>query len=350
MDILTGPAGTRTEASTGRLPGSEPKVLVIEDTVTSAAVLARHLEKMGCTPLLAHDGEGGLELFFRENPNVVLLDVILPGIEVARRIRQSERPGEWTPIIFLTARSDDRAIEAGIEAGGDDYLAKPVSFVVLAAKLRAMLRLAHAQQNLLLLTRRLDEANQKLRRLTNLDGLTGIANRRGFDDKLAREWARCRREERPLALLMIDVDHFKAFNDSLGHLAGDDTLKIVAATIAGSLKRPGDMAARYGGEEFAVVLPNTDLAGARHIAERIRENVEKLRIPHPAQGTAEHVTISVGGAVAHPAKLPAMPANRLIDFADAALYQAKKAGRNRVVICDADAINPASPAPPCASS
>ena len=120
MDTLTGPAGTRTEASTGRLPGSEPKVLVIEDTVTSAAVLARHLEKMGCTPLLAHDGEGGLELFFRENPNVVLLDVILPGIdgiEVARRIRQSERPGEWTPIIFLTARSDDRAIEAGIEAG-----------------------------------------------------------------------------------------------------------------------------------------------------------------------------------------------------------------------------------------
>ncbi|CUB05561.1 MULTISPECIES: GGDEF domain-containing response regulator [Tepidiphilus] len=353
MDTLTGPAGTRTEASTGRLPGSEPKVLVIEDTVTSAAVLARHLEKMGCTPLLAHDGEGGLELFFRENPDVVLLDVILPGIdgiEVARRIRQSERPGEWTPIIFLTARSDDRAIEAGIEAGGDDYLAKPVSFVVLAAKLRAMLRLAHAQQNLLLLTRRLDEANQKLRRLTNLDGLTGIANRRGFDDKLAREWARCRREERPLALLMIDVDHFKAFNDSLGHLAGDDTLKIVAATIAGSLQRPGDMAARYGGEEFAVVLPNTDLAGARHIAERIRENVEKLRIPHPAQGTAEHVTISVGGAVAHPAKLPAMPANRLIDFADAALYQAKKAGRNRVVICDADAINPASPAPPCASS
>ena len=136
----------------------------------------------------------------------------------------------------------------------------------------------------------------------------------------------------------------------LNFLSVDDTLKIVAATIAGSLQRPGDMAARYGGEEFAVVLPNTDLAGARHIAERIRENVEKLRIPHPAQGTAEHVTISVGGAVAHPAKLPAMPANRLIDFADAALYQAKKAGRNRVVICDSDAINPASPAPPCASS
>jgi diguanylate cyclase (GGDEF)-like protein len=326
------------------------KVLVVEDTATSAALLVRHLEQLGFEPLVASDGEGGVATFVRERPDIVLLDILLPGIdgiEVARRIRASERNGEWTPIIYLSAKNEEATVEAGLAAGGDDYLTKPISPIVLTAKLRAMQRLAQAQKSLLLLTQRLDEANRKLQELVHVDGLTGVANRRAFDARLTEEWRRCQRLRAPLTILLIDVDHFKKFNDSRGHLAGDDVLKRAALALAGALHRPGDLVARYGGEEFAVILPESDVEGAIAVAERMRQAVAGLKIPHPASTTAPHLTISVGGATATPGLTRCVSdATQLVDLADRALYRAKLGGRNQVWVRSAEEILASEPVAP----
>ena len=157
------------------------KTLVIEDSTSSLKLLCEHIRKMGITPVPAATGALGIDLFLIERPDLVLLDIIMPdldGFEVARQIRQLEPPGDWTPIIFLSSLNKDKDIEMGIAAGGDDYLLKPISEVVLAAKIRAMQRIIQMRQSLLVLTRKLDTANQELKRLTSLDGLTSIANRR----------------------------------------------------------------------------------------------------------------------------------------------------------------------------
>jgi diguanylate cyclase (GGDEF)-like protein len=289
---------------------------------------------MGLETVHARDGESGIELFKSERPDLILLDIIMPGLdgfEVARRIRQLERDGEWTPIIFLTARTGDEDLERGIEVGGDDYLIKPVSEIVLKAKVRAMQRIAQMRYSLLVLTRKLDEANRELMRLSSADGLTGIANRRRFDETLLKEWRRCAREARPLALLLIDVDFFKPFNDNYGHQAGDECLKAVARALSQTLHRPSDLAARYGGEEFAVILPGTDEAGALAVAEALRAAVQQMGITHRYSEVAPVVTISVGLACATPRPGDETGFIGLLKDADAALYRAKSEGRNRVV-------------------
>lgn len=311
------------------------KALVIEDTVTSATLICHLLEKMGLVPVRASDGQSGIEMFKRERPDLVLLDIIMPGMdgfEVARRIRQLEKDGEWTPIIFLSARASDQDLAEGIHVGGDDYLVKPVSEVVLKAKVRAMQRIAQMRYSLLVLTRKLDEANRELTRLSSVDGLTGIPNRRCFDETLAREWRRAQRNRQPLSLLVADVDHFKEFNDTYGHQAGDDCLKSVAKALAGCLNRATDLVARYGGEEFAVVLPDTDEEGAHAVAELMRETVVRLAIEHSGSSVADHVTLSLGVACCVPGDEPEASAASLLSDADKVLYEAKRGGRNRVVV------------------
>ncbi|WP_018411334.1 GGDEF domain-containing response regulator [Methyloversatilis thermotolerans] len=307
------------------------KALVIEDSQTGLAVVSQHLERMGISPIAATDGESGIELFRQHNPDIVLLDVVLPGMdgyEVARRIRAIEQSGEWTPIIFLTARTADSDLVQGITAGGDDYLFKPISEVVLAAKVRAMQRILQMRYSLVVLTRKLDAANQELTRLTSQDGLTGLANRRHFDETMLREWRRAARYKRPMSLALIDVDHFKLYNDTYGHLGGDECLKAVASALQAVSRRPSDLVARYGGEEFALVLPETDLAGARNVAEGLVESIRALRMPHSA-ALSGHVTISVGVSSMQPGSSPGGPQD-LIAEADLALYAAKSGGRDRV--------------------
>ncbi len=182
--------------------------------------------------------------------------------------------------------------------------------------------------------RALARANRELERLAQVDGLTGIPNRRSFDGALAREWRRAQRSGQPLALIMGDVDHFKLYNDSLGHPAGDECLRRVARALAGQPRRPADLAARYGGEEFAVLLPDTDQAGALHLAERILAITRGLSIPHPASSTGEVVTLSLGVGVLIPR--PNHDAAALVRLADEALYEAKEGGRDRVVARTAD--------------
>ncbi len=312
------------------------KVLLIEDTMTSATVVAHQLEKLGLETRHATSGEAGLEQFKSWKPDMILLDVIMPGLdgfEVARRIRQLEKDGEWTPIIFLSAKTADKDLERGIEVGGDDYLVKPVSEVVLAAKVRAMQRLAQMRYSLVVLTRRLDEANRELTRLTSVDGLTGIANRRCFDETIQREWQRARRNRLPLSVLMVDVDFFKQYNDGYGHQAGDECLITVAKALETQLKRPGDLVARFGGEEFVVVLPETNAIGARRVAEQLRKGIAALALPHAYSEIGQTLTVSVGVSTAYPAPEDGTTVTaRLLDNADQALYAAKKAGRNRVVV------------------
>ena len=306
------------------------KTLVIEDSSSSLNILCHYIEKMGITPIPAKTGTIGVDLFLSEHPDLVLLDIILPdidGFEVARRIRQLERPGDWTPIIFLTALNKDEDLEKGIAAGGDDYLHKPVSDVVLGAKIHAMQRIIQMRQSLLVLTRKLDTANQELKRLASLDGLTGIANRRHFDEVLEREWRRAMRQGTELSVLMCDIDFFKQYNDTYGHLEGDECLRQIANTFIVAMDRGGDLIARYGGEEFAAVLPETSLGGALFVAERMKMAIAQLNLANTGSPFG-HVTASFGIASAVP--MPETAPLSLVDAADRALYQAKDEGRNRV--------------------
>ena len=241
------------------------KVLVADDARVMRFATLRILKKLGLAAVEAEDGLQALELFEREKPDLVLIDVQMPGLdglEVVRRIRSLS--GEhWVPVIFLTSMQDESDFTRGIEAGGDDYLTKPVSPVVLEAKIRAMRRLDDMRRELIAVTLELREANERLARLSQQDGLTGLANRRRFDLDLMRELGRARRERRPISLLIADVDFFKAFNDTYGHPAGDDCLRRVAGALRATCRRPLDLAARYGGEEFALILPDTTEEAAR---------------------------------------------------------------------------------------
>jgi len=176
-------------------------------------------------------------------------------------------------------------------------------------------------------------AQEELERLATRDGLTSVANRRSFDETLNTEWRRASRESRALSLLMIDVDYFKPYNDTYGHQSGDDCLRQIAAAMTGVVKRASDCVARYGGEEFSILMPATELGGARIVAERIRAAVEALRLPHSGSAVAEHVTVSIGVACMHIAA-GGEPAAQLIAAADAALYRAKHAGRNRIELAE----------------
>lgn len=311
------------------------KILVVEDSRSNRLLLTQHVEQFGATALSAETGEGALEIYKRMKPDLVLLDVVLPdinGFVVAQRIRAMEQQGDWTPIIFLSSLGDDANIEKGIAAGGDDYLLKPVSQIVLGAKIRAMQRLVRMRGSLLAMTRKLDAANQELVRISSSDGLTGVSNRRFFDEAISLEWRRARRHSNSIAMLMCDVDFFKLFNDTYGHQAGDDCLRKVAKAISLNTERPSDIVARYGGEEFAVVLPETTIGGALMVAEKIRQAIRELNIPHESSPSGR-VTMSIGIASAAPGF--DNPPDDLIHAADKALYRAKREGRDRV--CRADA-------------
>ncbi len=270
-------------------------------------------------------------MFQQAAPDLIIMDIIMPvmdGIEAARQIRAlQQQEEEWVPIIFLSAKQKSEDIEKAIDAGGDDYLIKPVDQVVLNAKLRAM-------ERIVAMRKKLQQANHALRMMSVRDGLTGIANRRYFDETLAREMKRAQRSGRPLSLIMCDIDHFKAYNDNYGHQAGDDCLKYVARTLANVSKRPGDLVARYGGEEFAIILPETNLDGAQQIAKAVHQAVEQLGLTHHYSPVADHVTISMGVATITPDRDQAIKTSirQLIKAADEALYQAKAAGRNQIAV------------------
>jgi len=297
-------------------PGTS-SILIVDDDPASIQALGGMLTPFG-ELRFALSGEEALSLATQAPPDLVLLDVNMPGMsgfDVCRRLKADPRLCE-TPVVFVTGHSDLASEVTGLEAGAVDFISKPLAQPLVVARVRTQLRL-----------RQLTEA---LRQSARTDGLTGLANRRSFDEELQHEWRRACRRQEPLSLVLLDIDHFKAFNDHYGHPAGDRCLQAVARAIGAVIRRPSDLAARYGGEEFAVVLPATDAGGAQHIAQNLVRAVAALEIPHAASPQARHVTISAGATTALRPERNTQPA-QLIDAADAALYQAKHLGRNQAV-------------------
>ena len=301
------------------LPGAfeAETLLVIDDSGTVRRLLGNILDRQ-YRVLTAGSGEEGLAMALEHTPDLILLDVMMPGIDgftVCTRLKADSRTRE-IPVLFLTVLSGEGDEMRALEAGGIDFIPKPISHAVLCARVRNHLALKRTQD--------------KLRNLSLLDGLTGIANRRRFDQYLELEWQRCTRNAHPLSLVMGDVDFFKAYNDGYGHGQGDDCLRKVAHLFSLALRRPGDLAARYGGEEFVCILPETEAEGTRIVAEQIMAGMALLSLPHAFSAAAERVTVSLGVATALRPQ-PGHDAKHLLEEVDSRLYEAKRGGRNRIV-------------------
>lgn len=315
-------------------------ILIVDDRQDNLLVLESLLEDMNCNIIKATSGNEALSLMLGNEFALVLLDVQMPdmdGFETAEFMRMNSKT-RYLPIIFVTAISkEQKCIFKGYEIGAVDYLFKPIEPIILQSKVKVFLdlynqkKLVEEQSKLLELKVKelseLREANFKLESLSTLDGLTGISNRRSFDNYIDMSLKNCARADKPISLIMADIDFFKNYNDNYGHLQGDDCLIKVAKAMASSIKRPLDFVARYGGEEFAVILPETDEEGAKVIAETIRKNVEDLKITHEHSTAAPYVTLSLGIETMLPKA--DYSANELIENADKALYKAKQNGRNQ---------------------
>jgi diguanylate cyclase (GGDEF)-like protein len=293
----------------------QPRILVVDDELTSIELLAEIFGDT-CDIFFATEGEKALELALTAEPDVMLLDVMMPGIdgyEVCRRLQEDPRTA-GIPVIFITACGDQEAESRGLESGAMDYIHKPFSPTVVKVRTNNQIELKRSRE--------------QLTRLSITDGLTQLANRRHFDEVVTREHARLARSGAQLTLILLDVDQFKAYNDTYGHPSGDVCLRRVADVIHDTLNRPADLAARYGGEEFVCILPETTPEGGVAIAEKIRQGVEALAIPHQASSVAGHVTVSLGVATARCTAENGVAT--LIAEADKLLYAAKTGGRNQV--------------------
>lgn len=307
--------------------GPSYRVLVIDDQSTHRKLTRMSLEARGHRVTECSVPEQAAAVFKVLKPDLVLLDVEMPGHNgywVAQQLRAAETGG-WTPIIFLSSRYEDEDVWQGIQAGGDDYLAKPLSPQLLTAKLHAVHRLLQMRSKLLERSEQLREANERLQHIASRDSLTGLANRGALDQGLHKLITQCRHQAVPLTVMLIDVDHFKAYNDSLGHVAGDAALRRVAQLLSEACLKPGDMAARYGGEEFALLLPGTPRSGAMTLARGLLRSMAQAALPHPKSGLG-HVSFSGGITTLVPGEDTRGEA--LLLRADEALYAAKGRGRN----------------------
>lgn len=313
-------------------------VLLVDDQAMVGEAIRRALESEADIEFhYCAEGAQALERAKALAPSVILQDLVLPDVDGLTLVQAYRKDPALhnTPIIVLSTREEAATKSAAFGYGANDYLVKLPDRIELVARIRYHARLYlvmrqrdEAYRALRESQQQLVETNLALRRLTQSDGLTGLANRRYFDEYLDTEWLRGLRERRELAVLMIDVDHFKAFNDTYGHVAGDDALKRVAQAMRDTCNRSSDLVARYGGEEFAAILPATTPGGARLIAEKLRIAVLSLGIEHSASTTANTITVSVGCCAVVP--LVDQPTSHLLALADQRLYEAKRSGRNRV--------------------
>lgn len=319
-------------------------ILIVDDSQDELLLLQRILNNGGYKEiLLAMSANEAFDILKLENSSsadvsvdLILMDIMMPeidGIEACSKIKGDDRLKD-IPIVIVTASSDVEKLHWAFSAGAVDYIGKPVKKVELLARVSSALRLKHEIDNrkahekeLEDLTRKLETANKRLEQMSMTDGLTGIANRRYFDEIMQQEWLRAARGHTSLSLILVDIDYFKAFNDTYGHQAGDYCLKKIASALKDALNRPADLITRYGGEEFAAILPETDINGGVVLAEAMRKKVAKLNLPHKKSKTAAHVSISLGvsSAITEGNSL-----TTLIGLADKALYKAKDNGRNRV--------------------
>lgn len=294
------------------------RVLIVDDIPDNIRVLSRMLADDGHQISAATNGRQALRLAAACAPDLILLDVMMPemdGYEACTALKADPQLCS-IPIIFITALSDVEDETRGLDLGAVDYITKPFKESIVRMRVRTHLELKR-QRDI-------------LQQLSHFDGLTGIPNRRAFDERLDQEWRRSVRSGERLAAAMIDVDYFKQYNDAHGHLAGDDCLRRIAGTVAEGLTRGGDFVARYGGEEFIGLISGVDSEGLAGVAEKLRVGIEALQIPHHASPVSPWVTISIGAAISRPT--PETTPSSLIEAADQQLYAAKRLGRNRVIL------------------
>ena len=292
-----------------------PGVLIVDDEKPNLSTLSKILSP-GFSVYMAKSGETALQIAHEVEPDIILLDILMPkmdGFEVLERLKSSEKTRD-IPVIFITALDSVEDEEKGLFLGAVDYIKKPFHGSIVKARVRTHWQIVKQRRT--------------IERLCMLDSMTELPNRRSFDAQMAMEWARAIRERRPISLLMVDVDKFKRYNDTYGHLQGDNLLIALARIFRETVKRPSDLVARVGGEEFAVLLSNTDKSGALEIARKICANVAGATFVNLDGGAVPPVTVSIGVATGTP-KVGDLVAN-LVAEADKALYMAKDSGRNRV--------------------
>jgi diguanylate cyclase (GGDEF)-like protein len=334
-------------------------ILIVDDSLVSRTFISDLLNEVGYTEqLLCESIEDAYEIIGFHDPEttrtdleLILLDINLPGksgIDACQEISNHELFCD-IPIIVISGADHLEGLEAAFTSGASDYITKPPSHAELLVRIRSALRLKTEmnqrkarEEDLLVLNNRLAEMNRELEKLSTTDSLTGLANRRSFNEFLSREWLREQRERQPFSVIMIDIDHFKNYNDHYGHLEGDVCLQKVAWALQSALCRPGDLLARYGGEEFVAILPHTDLQGAVELAENLHQRIRELELEHQASLVSSNVTVSAGIASVIPNQN--FSPSQVVAMADKALYAAKQAGRNQSAIatppvCDAQSLN-----------
>lgn len=335
-------------------------ILLVDDYLDNLHLLANMLMNHGYEVRQVLNGQQALKVIEYEPPDLILLDIMMQGMsgyDVCEKLKQNPSTKK-IPIIFISAKTDFLDKVKAFQTGGVDYIIKPFFLAevlcrvethltiynhekILAQELeerkKIQMRLEATNNQLIQeVTQRkkiqtqLEKANKELEVLATIDGLTKIANRRRFDEYIIQEWNRLKREKQPLSLIMIDVDYFKLYNDTYGHLLGDECLKKIAQAINKIVKRPADLFTRYGGEEFALILPNTPSCGAVNIAKNIFAMIESLKIMHERSFCSKYVTLSLGITTMIPDNK--LSFSVLVNKADKALFQAKKEGRNRFVV------------------
>ena len=303
------------------------RILVVDDNPGMIQHLGAALAGLADVRF-ATSGAAALDLMRQEAPDLVLLDAEMPGMSGFQvcETMQHDLALAHIPTIFVTSHSDPEFELKGFAIGAADFIAKPVSLPLLIARVRNQLRLKGL--------------SDELKRVATIDPLTALANRGSLATAFDREWKRARRLDQPISVLMIDIDHFKLFNDCYGHPAGDNCIRAVADALRDNARRPADVVARFGGEEFVLLLPDTSRDGGEHVCYRVLDAIEALGIAHSASPSAHHVTVSVGLAwCEQPSAWPAdespagiggqriAPAEALLSAADQALYAAKRSGR-----------------------
>ena len=290
------------------------RILIVDDAMENIQILHQALQDEHDV-LFAMNGAKALHMAQNQLPDLILLDAMMPdmdGYAVCAALRSSAITRD-IPIIFVTALKTPEDETRALDAGAADFISKPVNAAVVRARVRTQLTVKRQ--------------SDALRELTLTDGLTGVANRRAFDETLDAEWRRCARAMVPVSLIMVDIDHFKNYNDHYGHQAGDACLQQAGQAMKRAAMRPQDMVARYGGEEFAILLPHLDIGGAEAVARKVLDEVASLCIAHERSHVAPHVTVSMGVACMVPGERDDQ--GNLVKHADALLYQAKADGRNR---------------------
>jgi len=293
---------------------TKPVVLIVDDDITTVKFIAEAIRDQ-YDVIFTLSAEDCLQKAMAEQkPDLILLDVKMPavdGFQICEALKKSEET-QNIPVIFITSAKLEADQEKGFEMGAIDYITKPINVKILRARLKA-----HIRQSIDL---------KNLEELALTDVLTGVPNRRKFNEAMRSDWKLAVRDRKPISLLMIDIDEFKRFNDHYGHPEGDKCLIAVAKTLKQTIERPIDMVARIGGEEFVILLPDTDLSGAEFIANKVRQSIHALNFPHSKSRVCDFITLSIGVSCTKP--VFEEDANKLIDAADKALYKAKHDGKD----------------------